>query len=318
MIVFTTAPLRELIALDLCYHKARDQQRHPAAQVSDGRTFLFQTSLVRPKETRSMTRAADSSDTPVQTPLAELMVRYLQHQADAHAAGLAAVEVVGEVVPFDAAPAPSVDPRIAWVAAVAATPLFRPEAETGAWPVPPEWPVLVAGLEPANAPAFALGNYPQLVRHVRPLLTATDLPALRPAAGRPVSVPALTAWATRQSTFPQLLLALGLLRLAGQFDEADALLTQHGKVVPEAWRAAWTNEAAALLWHRGRTEEAAASWAKQAESVPVLFNRGLAALFLGRPAEARTWLRQASEQLPEAGAWHHLAGLYLALAEMRG
>ena len=49
----------------------------------------------------------------------------------------------------------------------------------------------------------------------------------------------------------------------------------------------------------------------------MLFNRGMAALFLGRPAEAREPLRQAVAQLPEKGSWHHLARLYLTLAEMR-
>jgi hypothetical protein len=52
--------------------------------------------------------------------------------------------------------------------------------------------------------------------------------------------------------------------------------------------------------------------------VPVLFNRGMAALFLGDAAEARTCLNQAVQQLPEESAWHHLGRLYLALAESRG
>jgi len=48
--------------------------------------------------------------------------------------------------------------------------------------------------------------------------------------------------------------------------------------------------------------------------VPVLFNRGMAALFLDRPAEARADLRKATERLPESSGWHHLGRLYLALA----
>jgi hypothetical protein len=50
----------------------------------------------------------------------------------------------------------------------------------------------------------------------------------------------------------------------------------------------------------------------------VLFNRGMAALFLGQPAKARNWLARAADQLPETSGWHHLGRLYLALAEMRG
>ena len=50
-------------------------------------------------------------------------------------------------------------------------------------------------------------------------------------------------------------------------------------------------------------------------NTPVLFNRGMAALFSDRPQEARTALTEAVARLPEAGAWHHLGRLYLALAE---
>jgi len=265
-----------------------------------------------------MTRAADQADTPVQPALADLLARYLQRQADAHATGFAAVESAGEVVPFDAAPVQTVDPRLAWDEALAALHFFSPETPTRSWTAPPDWPMLVASQEPATALAFGAGNFPQLVRYVRPLLDGTDLSALRPSAGRPLGVPALIAWAQQQKEWPGRLVALGALRLARQFDEADALGAQQRQSVPPSWQAAWANEEAALLWHRGRADEAATLWSKQADSVPVLFNRGMAALFLGRSAEARSWLQQAGDQLPEPGAWHHLAGLYLALAEMRG
>ncbi len=261
---------------------------------------------------------ADSSETPQPPTLAELMARYLRHQADAHAAGLAPAEAAGDVVPYEAAPVQPVDPCLAWNEAVAAVRYCGPAVDPSSWPVPPEWTQLVADQEPLHAAAFALGNYPQLVRQVRPLLNTTDLTTLRPEKGRTAAVPALTNWAAGQTEWPQVLLGLGLLRLAGQFDAADALRRQHSKAVPEAWRPAWANEEAALLWHRGQADEAAAGWAQQAESVPVCFNRGLAALFLGKTAEARTWLRKVAEQLPETEAWHHLAQMYLALAEMRG
>ncbi len=112
-----------------------------------------------------------------------------------------------------------------------------------------------------------------------------------------------------------MLLAAGVLRLAHQFDEAADLLRRKP---PSEWQAAHANEEAALAWHRGRAEEAAALWRRQPESVPVLFNRGMAALFLGDAATARTSLDQAAAALPETGAWHHLARLYLALAAARG
>ena len=181
--------------------------------------------------------------------------------------------------------------------------------------MPPEWPALVAALEPASSPAFALGNFPQLVRDLPPLAAGGDLPA-PPAAARPVPVGGLTEWAARARDYPHVLLAAGVLRLARQFDAAADLLARHADA-PAAWRAARANEAAAILWHRGRHAEALAGWEAQEESVPVLFNRGLALLFLGRPAEARDPLRRAAERLPDTDAWHHLAELYRTLADAR-
>src|SRR5205823_3721589 len=67
---------------------------------------------------------------------------------------------------------------------------------------------------------------------------------------------------------------------------------------------------------KGRREQAAALWAKS-DDVPALFNRGMAALFQGKAAEALAPLRQAVARLPENSSWHHLGQLYLTLAEMR-
>jgi hypothetical protein len=111
--------------------------------------------------------------------------------------------------------------------------------------------------------------------------------------------------------------AIGALRLARQFKAATELMQEHAADVPAAWRIAWANEQAALAWHRGDTNAASDQWQKLEASAPVLFNRGMAALFLGNTKAARTALGQAVAQLPEDGAWHHLGRLYLALAEMQ-
>lgn len=50
----------------------------------------------------------------------------------------------------------------------------------------------------------------------------------------------------------------------------------------------------------------------------VLFNRGMARLFLGRVAEARESLQKAVDAIPETSGWHTLARLYLAVAEIHG
>ena len=43
----------------------------------------------------------------------------------------------------------------------------------------------------------------------------------------------------------------------------------------------------------------------------------MASLFLGQPGEAKQHFQFAVAKLPESSAWHHLASLYLTLAEMR-
>ena len=56
------------------------------------------------------------------------------------------------------------------------------------------------------------------------------------------------------------------------------------------------------MWHRGDAAEAAlASWRGQPESVPVLFNRGMAALFLGDAAAARAALAGGRRDCPRTG-----------------
>ncbi len=266
-----------------------------------------------------MNRPVDPTKTLGQPPLAELLSRFLQRQATAHSEGLASAEV-GEVVPFEAAPVQPVDARVAWEDALRVLPLFHPQTDPRTLQAPPTWPQLVAGQEPVMAVAFCTGNFPQLMRNFHPLLQTARLSQLRPQGGRPVPVPALIDWADQAAAgkrHPQILLALGALRLARQLDKAGELLRGRQADVPAEWRAAWANEAAALAWQRGDGAEAYAQWQAQAGSVPVLFNRGMAALFLDKPAEARNWLGQAVAQLPESGSWYHLGRLYLTLAETR-
>jgi tetratricopeptide (TPR) repeat protein len=252
-----------------------------------------------------------------QPPIAELFGRYLQQQITAHEHNLAMPESLGEVVPYDAAPAQPIDPRLAWDEALAA---LRPFGDVRSCSAPADWPTLVVTHEPEMALAFAAGNYPQLVRNLIPLWRADNLAELRPASADSSSAPSLVSWAgetIRKQLYPQALLSIGALRLARQFEAATELTQRHESEIPAAWRAAWANEQAALAWHRGQAEEAQKLWQAQEATVPVLFNRGMAALFLGHPREARTALSQAVAQLPEDAAWHHLGRLYLALAEMK-
>jgi tetratricopeptide (TPR) repeat protein len=248
-----------------------------------------------------------------QPSLSELFTRYLERQATAQAEGLGYAATTDEVVPHEAVPVQPVDPRQAWEDAQAVLPYLGADP-TSALPVPPDWPVLVASEEPLLAVPFALGNYPQLVRHLHPLL-AGELAPPGPTPLRQVPCPALQEWAHDTHKGAPAILAAGTLRLAGHFDQAEALLRAAEE--PSGWQLVRGNEEAALDWHRGRPEQALARWLQQEERAPVLFNRGMASLFLGRSAEARTALSRAVALLPETSAWHHLGQLYLALAHGR-
>jgi tetratricopeptide (TPR) repeat protein len=254
-----------------------------------------------------------------QTPqsVADLFSRYLHRQMAAQAEGLGFADPDGQVVPYEAVPVQPADPRQAWQDALAVVHYGGTGVSPVGLEVPQDWPSLVAAQEPAIALAFCIGNFPQMVRNVHPLLAGGDLNVLCQSLGRPISVsPALLQWANKAHSYPQLLLAAGVLRLARRFDEASRLLKSQANV-PAAWQALRANEEAALAWHRGHPDEALALWQVQQASVPVVFNRGMAALFLGRATEAQSALGEAVAQLPDTSAWHHLGHLYLALASAR-
>jgi hypothetical protein len=258
--------------------------------------------------------------TTSQPSLADLMSRYLQRRLTTPGNEWLAADLAGDVVPYEAAPVQPVDGRLAWEEGRRVLPFYHPQPETPALASPPQWAQVVAAHEPVLAVPFCAGNFPQLVRSFQPLLQPPQVALAVPAGGRPVPALALVDWAreaANKKQFPQTLLALGALRLARQFDTAAELLRTHQVDVPAEWRAGWANEAAALAWHQGQAERAYAAWQSQAPSVPVLFNRGMAALFLGKMDEARTSLSEAVSQLADAGGWDHLGRLYLAMSQPR-
>jgi hypothetical protein len=244
--------------------------------------------------------------TPTPQSLADLFTQYLQKQVTTQAQGLGIADTLGEVTPYDAVPVRPVDPALAWEDARAVQAFF-PEVPANLTP-PADWSALVAAQEPVVAVPFCLGNFPQLVRNLHPFLAGEDLQALGAGPTAPLPAATLLDWAQALSDPGARLLGAAVLRLARHFDVAAAMLAS----VPAS--AARANEEAALAWQRGQTQEAEASWKQQAPSVLVLFNRGLAALFLGHPPAARESFTQAVDRLPETSAWHHLGRLYLTLA----
>jgi tetratricopeptide (TPR) repeat protein len=261
-----------------------------------------------------MTRnAANSLGQPS---LDDLMGRFLATRSDASAGG--AVECAGgDVEPHEVAAGFRVDPRAAWTDAVAAL-------NTAPGSLPTEWAQVVAQPAPAFAVAMAAGNFPQRVKDLQPLLAAFNPGELRPA-GSQVPAPGLSGlrtWIVREAKKRQpataALVAAGVARTVGEFDWAGELLLDAEALCTGDLRAAWENEHAALLWHRGQCEKALATWTALADTPAVLFNRGMALLFLGQLTEARIVLTKAVAALPEAGGWNALARLYLAVAEIHG
>lgn len=240
--------------------------------------------------------------------LNDLFTQYLDQRTAAARDGLGYPDL-GDAVPHDLTPVQPIDPRLAWENAGAAARLLGPAT---VFTPPGEWATLVNQQEPVVAVAFALGNYPQQVRHIHTLLGGVPS-ATRQNCEAPAK-PDLVAWAGSRPDDATRLVAAGVLRLARQFDAAADLLTRR---VATEWENVRLNEWAALAWHRGETDAALSVWRKLSPSAVVLFNLGMAQLFAGNSAEAASHLRQAASQLPESTAWHHLAGLYLALADTR-
>jgi hypothetical protein len=253
-----------------------------------------------------------------QPDLSDLFARYLHGQMSMQEAGFA-VASTGDVVPFEAAPTQPADPKLAWEEALSVLPFYSFKGKAKSLKIPPDWSALVASQEPIVAVPFCLGNFPQMVRSLQPLLHPDKLHPAKPASGSTGASAELLRWAGQAvegRQFPESLIAVATLRLAREFDRAESLLNDLS-TAPANWRSAWDNERAALAWHRGQAKEALASWHGQAESVPVLFNRGMACLFTHQRADARAFLQKAVEHLHEDSAWHHLGRLYLALAEMK-
>lgn len=237
-----------------------------------------------------------------QPSLEDLMVRFLAARSDAASAAVEPSE--GEVEPHEVAAGFRVDPRAAWTDATSEL-TTAPAAPLA---IPPDWATLVNQPTAAFAVPFAAGNFPQRVRDLQPLLDRFKPAELRPTGGQaPLpGLSSLRSWIEKHAG-SQPVLAGGLARLIGDLDLADELLPVDA-----------ANERAALLWQRGRSEEALAAWQGLPESPAVLFNRGMALLFLGRPVEAKHALAKAAAAIPEASGWNALARLYLSLAEIHG
>lgn len=250
--------------------------------------------------------------------IAALTAGFLGRTADAEALA-AAADAIGEVEPHEVSIGFRAEPGLAWRESLEVLAAFG--RSTSPIPAPGDWGGLVVRQEAVAAMPFALGNYPQRVRDVGSLIGATDLGKLLPekVESAPASI-GLVKWGARHlqdGELPRSLIAAANYRAARDFTRAEEALKGLKVSAGAEWSAVVANEEAAILWHRGEYAKAADRWAKLSDSVPVQFNRGMADLFLGRPG-AVDHLRAAVAGLPDTSAWHHLASLYLALAEQKG
>lgn len=255
--------------------------------------------------------------TNTQPSIAELTATMLGETTNA-ATLATALDALGDVEPHEVAVGFRAEPRQAWQEALAVLATFG-HASTPL-PAPADWGRLVVRQEALAAVPFALGNYPQRVRDLGTLMAAKDLRALLPTTPVPAEASnGLLQWGTPHvdnGTLPEALVAAASYRAAHDFDRANQTLTSLKSRVAAEWQPLLANEEAALLWHRGQYTQALAAWQALAASPAVCFNRGMAALFLGDLPTAQANLQQSVQMLAEGNAWHHLASLYAALAEM--
>ncbi len=260
----------------------------------------------------------------MQPKLDQLFAQFLQRRVAA--GGVPADEPAGEVLPHQAVMTSVLDPRSAFKEALepAAHLLGKKESTAftnGASKAPSDWSNLVRHQDCGAAIACCVGNFPQMVRSITPLLTATKLSDLKPKRNSRLATSenpeAKADKLLSAGRFGEAILAAATLRLAGQFESAASVLAKVGRAAPAAWQGLVKNEEAALAWHRGDADTALQLWESHADrdNPAVKFNRGVAYLFTNQPAKAAPLLAQAAERFAEDSGWHHLARLYQTLAE---
>jgi hypothetical protein len=221
----------------------------------------------------------------------------------------------GQVEPYDSGVSQPTDAVLAWRGALSG---LAGLAEQGkAVERPADWATLVHEHTSCPAVAMAAGNYPQLMRDLPGLLQADDLADLLAAPMTVHDFPDLLPWADRaaRQSFAGKMLAAGVLRLAGHCEDADRCLREEHNL-SKAELQILHNERAVLAWSRGDREAAIRVWACLPVSPVSQFNLGMSKLFT-KPEEAGPALESAIKCLNDDDPWRHLAGIYLALAELR-
>lgn len=252
-----------------------------------------------------------SGDVPT---LQELLAKYLAQSAEAP------VLPISEVEPHQAALPAWTEPRAVWGEALRTAswlipPGYDEEFRYGKLAVNQAWAKLLSESGTQGAVTFCLGHVPQLLYDVTPLLTkgrtALKLPETRPDAG-----PASEGSLKKNASLAEKFLHAACLRMTGHFKAAEQQLTALATEAGPEYTLLLTNEKAALAWQRGDVKAAVQMWSTHAEQPVFAFNLGLAGLCQGDVTTAATHLKKAAGALPESDPWHHLAQVYLTLAEV--
>jgi hypothetical protein len=243
----------------------------------------------------------------------ELMSRYLVRQLAAASTGVEATQP-SEVESFDAVIAPTVDPRLAWDGAIEPLRYFAPYLKLPT-KIPSGWAAIVNALPPAVFLPMAVGHFPQAVRDLNAVLESSQTNVVdsidSPSANQFID-------SMLKSNDPaNWFIAVGAARLINDKKTALKLLSQKQSDIPSELRIAWANERATLAFVSGQTDEATQTWKSLPDSAPVHFNRGVGHLATDRCKDAIAQFKAASSQIPESSGWHHLAELFLAVAEAR-
>lgn len=251
-----------------------------------------------------------SGDVPT---LQELLAKYLAQSAEAP------VLPISEIEPHQAALPAWTEPRAVWGEALRTAQLLLSGDKAVNWQpgkcdVSTAWAKLLGESGTQGAVTFCLGHVPQLLYDVSPLLTkgrtALKLPEARPDAG-----PTPEHTLKKNASLAEKFLHAACLRMTGHFKAAEQQLTALATEAGTEYALLLTNEKAALAWQRGDVKAAVQLWSTHAEQPVFAFNLGLAALCQGDVTTAATHLKKAAGALPESDPWHHLAHVYLTLAE---
>lgn len=249
--------------------------------------------------------------------LDQLFVQFLRSRA---AQGMVAADS-GEVEPFQSVPLQITDPATAFREATEAAGYFS-GVDKNAWQslaAPPDWPALVRQQSVVAIP-FCLANFPHMLCEVTPLLRTDKLSTLSSIPGRTAIPTDFLPWGKamiRSSKLNEGLFASAALRVAGDFASARQLLDNVREKAPADWAGLLLNEEAALAWHSGDIDRAQMLWDNHPEkdNAALLFNRGIARLFKDKRDDAAPLFESAAHALPQSSSWHHLARLYLTVAQ---